>query len=111
MSNGWGITNRPAPTITGHMAVTRSPSGTQGIYIDAIRSGDFIFRPCENPRDSRVAKDGIGSMFPPETINMDIQEGAVLQSYPQRFEVYGSKADQQLQIGNAVPPPGCPSGL
>src|SRR5699024_701658 len=32
-SIGWGITNRPSPTITGHVSVTRSPSGTQNIYL------------------------------------------------------------------------------
>lgn len=103
--NSWGFLDRPAPTITGHMTVSRSPSGTQAIYLDAIRRGQFIFRPCENPRPSRIAKNGIGSLYSPDLVNMSIQEGCILQGYPSNFAVSGSKADQQLQIGNAVPPP------
>lgn len=102
--NRWGLTACPSPTITGHMGVTRSPSGTQAIYLNAIASGNFIFRPCDNPRQSTVAKNGIGSQYSPDLVNISVDEGAVLQSYPRGTIFAGGKADQQLQVGNAVPP-------
>jgi DNA (cytosine-5)-methyltransferase 1 len=102
---GWGLTHRPSPTITGHMTVTRSPSGQQKIYLDAIERGEFIFKkPLYEFTKSATTKGGIGSLYPPDCVNITVQEGAVLQSYPADFQVAGSKAMQQLQIGNAVPP-------
>jgi len=102
---GWGISNRPSPTVTGHMTATRSPSGTQAIYLKAISSGNFIFRPGASRKNSTVAKNGIGSMYPPDSVNITISDGCKLQGYPDGFVISGTKADQQLQVGNAVPPP------
>lgn len=100
---GWGLTRRPSPTLTSHLGVTRSPSGTQAIYRKAIESGDFIFKPVE-PVRSRVAKNGIGSEYAPNTINIDVNEGGILQTYPDGFPFRGTSTEQQLQVGNAVPP-------
>jgi len=44
---------------------------------------------CIHPRDSRA---------------LTIREGARLQSFPDNYIFYGSKAKKNLQIGNAVPP-------
>lgn len=100
---GWGLTERPSPTITSHLGVTRSPSGTQRVYLDAIDRGEFVFKP-EEPVPSRVAKNGIGFRHAPNTVNVTSEEGAVLQSYPRDFPFQGSKTVRDLQIGNAVPP-------
>lgn len=100
---GWGLTQRPSPTLTSHLGVTRSPSGTQAIYRNAIESGDFIFKPVE-PIRSKVAKNGIGSEYAPNTINIDVNEGGILQTYPDGFPFRGTSTEQQLQVGNAVPP-------
>lgn len=100
---GWGITDRPSPTLTSHLGVTRSPSGTQRVYLDAINRGAFVFKAVE-PVPSRVAKNGIGSMYAPNTVNISSEEGAVLQTYPRDFPFQGSKTVVDLQIGNAVPP-------
>lgn len=102
-SLGWGLTERPSPTITSHLGVTRSPSGTQQVYLDAIERGEFVFK-SEEPVPSRVAKNGIGSKYAPNTVNITSEEGAVLQSYPRDFPFQGSKTVKDLQIGNAVPP-------
>lgn len=101
---GWGLTTIPSPTITGHMSVTRSPTGTQAVYLNAIERGEFVFKPGASERASTVAKNGIGAKFPPDSVNITVQEGGILQSYPENFRVHGTKAEQQLQIGNAVPP-------
>lgn len=102
---GWGLTTRVSPTITGHATITRSPSGQQRIYLDAIASGDFVFRePVTDFTPSAVAKNGIGALFPPRSVNVSESEAGVLQSYPEGFKFKGSKHMQQLQIGNAVPP-------
>ena len=100
---GWGITDRPSPTLTSHLGVTRSPTGTQGVYLNAIERGAFIFKPGE-PIPSKVATKGIGSLYAPNTINISSEEGGRLQSYPGDFPFQGSKTMIDLQIGNAVPP-------
>ena len=100
---GWGLTHRASPTLTSHLGVTRSPSGTQRVYLDAIARGEFEFKPVP-PVESRVAKNGIGSKYAPNTVNITSQEGAILMSYPADFPFQGSKTVIDLQIGNAVPP-------
>ena len=100
---GWGMTHRPAPTLTSHLGVTRSPSGTQGTYLDAIRAGEFIFKPVE-PKASTVARNGIGSLYAPNTVNISTNEGGLLSSFPEGFPFQGSKTQQDLIVGNAVPP-------
>lgn len=100
---GWGLKAQPSPTLTSHLGVTRSPSGTQGVYERAIASGEFVFKTVE-PVFSPVARNGIGSRFAPNTVNVSTDEGAMLQSYPSGFPFRGSKTRQDLQVGNAVPP-------
>lgn len=100
---GWGISDRPSPALTSHLGVTRSPSGTQSVYQDAIDRGAFVFKPVE-PTKSTVAKNGIGSRYAPNTVNITSEEGAVLQTYPKSFPFQGTKTMKSLQIGNAVPP-------
>lgn len=100
---GWGITDSPSPTLTSHLGVTRSPTGTQGVYLNAIERGAFIFKPGE-PIPSKVATKGIGSLYAPNMINISSEEGGRLQSYPGGFPFQGSKTMIDLQIGNAVPP-------
>jgi DNA (cytosine-5)-methyltransferase 1 len=99
---GWGMTRRPSPTLTSHLGVTRSPSGTQGAYLDAIRSGGFIFKPVE-PKASNVARNGIGSLYAPNTVNMDTNEGGLLNSFPDNFPFQGTKTQRDTIVGNAVP--------
>ena len=100
---GWGMTRRPSPTLTSHLGVTRSPSGTQGAYLDAIRSGGFIFKPVE-PKVSNVARNGIGSLYAPNTVNIDTNEGGLLNSFPDDFPFQGTKTQRDTIVGNAVPP-------
>ena len=79
---GWGMTSAPSPTTTGHLEVTRSPSGTQKAYLRAIDNREFTFKNADNTPSER-ATSGIGAMFPPGHININNEEGAKLQSYPE----------------------------
>ena len=78
---GWGMTSAPSPTITGHLGVTRSPSGTQKTYLREIDNNEFTFKNADNTPSKR-ATSGIGAMFPPGHVNINNEEGGVLQSYP-----------------------------
>ena len=40
----------------------------------------------------------------PASVNITVQEAAILQSYPADFRFAGRKGMQGLQVGNAVPP-------
>lgn len=100
----WGLTNRPAPTLTGH-AYSRSASGTQLIIIDAIASGDFILGAGHTLESRLTGRPGwLGRSHHKEAIDPTVPENLALQSYPSDFQIAGSSAEQQLQIGNAVPP-------
>ena len=78
---GWGLIEQPSPTLTSHLGVMRSPTGTQGVYLDAIERGEFDFNDVE-PIPTKIATNGIGSKFAPNTVNVDEAEASVLQSYP-----------------------------
>lgn len=101
---GWGITDRPAPTITSKVGVTNSASGTQAVYEKAILRGAFKFKPGGDPSPSKVAKSGIAARYAPGLINATVEDNKVLQSFPRDMEFFGNTSSQQLQIGNAVPP-------
>lgn len=101
---GWGFTKRQSPTLTGHVAVTRSPTGTQKAYLNAIDAGEFVMRPGHSTKASTVAKSGIGAIYPPDAVNLTQRDALLLQSYPESFKLAGTKASWQLQVGNAVPP-------
>ena len=101
---GWGITDRPHPGITSHLGVTRSPTGTQQVYQSAIDRGAFEFKDVA-PIASKVAVNGIGSRYAPNTINLNDRDGAIIAGYPEDFPFKGTKTQRHLQIGNSVPPP------
>lgn len=89
---GWGFTERPAVTVGN--AVGRGLIGGQGAkdsVVAAIEAGSFI--PSVHALDDSYAEQ---TRIPPT-------EAGLLQSYP-LFEFQGTKTQQFLQIGNAVPP-------
>lgn len=110
--SGWGFTDRPAMTVTGHGLVTRSPTGQKQAIVTAAEQGEFIFRPpftAETAaQDDYVAREdgylALSDMFHPDAVNCTTEENAVLQSYEPPFVFCGTKTKQFLQIGNAVPP-------
>jgi DNA (cytosine-5)-methyltransferase 1 len=103
---GWGLTKRPAPTITGHISFSRSPSGTQRIILDAIEKGEFVFRPPYTEANAgRQEEGGLGMRYLGAAVNPTLFEAQLLQTYPPEFSFKGANMTEiETQIGNAVPP-------
>lgn len=103
---GWGFTNRPAMTVTGHGMLTRSPSGQKKAVVDAADAGEYRFRP---PFDAETAKKAeykpqesgylsASEMFYPDAINCSPEENAMLQSYPSALRSnYGTGGDPKAR--------------
>jgi len=90
---GWGFVTRPAMTVSN--AVGRGLQGGSGArktVQDALADGSFV--PSIHAKDSSYA----------ESTRITVAEAGVLQSYPRDFKWQGTKTNQFLQIGNAVPP-------
>lgn len=111
MSSGWGLTNRPAPTIHGKLPFTRGASGTKQIVGAAIYSGYFIarlpFTDSDLVTSERADLDygtSFAARFNGAAINPKVEDAVALQSYPKGFLVAGCKQERELQVGNAVPP-------
>lgn len=103
----WGFTNRPYPTMTGHVTATRSTSGMQNVFRRAIEANEFMPPPPFTSMDEAVLSDdrlSLSRAYRPEAVNVTIAEAAILQTYPPGFEFAGRKGMQGLQVGNAVPP-------
>lgn len=102
---GWGLTHRTSPTITSHTGISRTTRGSQQVYERAIERGEFIFKkPLQDGTPSTRATNGIGFRYPPDCINTSLEEEALLQTFPVGFQFGGTKKEQAVQVGNAVPP-------
>jgi len=89
----WGFVSRPAMTVSN--AVGRGLQGGSGArktIQDALADGTFV--PSIHAKDNSYA----------ESTRITVAEAGVLQSYPRDFKWQGTKTNQFLQIGNAVPP-------
>ena len=110
---GWGFTQRPAPTITSKGFVSRCATGTQIMALKAIQDGKFVFKNGMTESDARLegydapigSTVGIAKRYKVEAINMSPEDESKIMGYPDNFIWKGSKSNQQLQRGNAVPPP------
>jgi DNA (cytosine-5)-methyltransferase 1 len=104
---GWGMTERPALTVTGHGPLTRQPTGQQNAVRAAIEAGEFLFRPPFTPETAVTDHEerlSLSRGFAAGSVSFTPEEAGVLQSYPRGFEFAGKRSKQFLQVGNAVPP-------
>lgn len=129
---GWGMTNRPYPTI----ACSRSTGGPDKekvggsaaratIYAE-LAGGDWVFqvnshanatrRPLSEPAPTLTSGHAaleIG-FYPPSrpgerlaakpTVRLELPEAGVLQTFPADYPWQGTKTKKFQQIGNAIPP-------
>ena len=110
----WGFTDRPAMTVLGHGSVSRGPTGQKRGIMNAIEAETFILREpftlesARKPGDhGYIARGEVASIrdrYHSEAINFTIEEGAVLQTFPDNFPWRGNRNRQWETIGNAVPP-------
>lgn len=87
---GWGFTNRPAMTVTGHGLLTRSPTGQKKAVVEAAEAGEYRFRPpytseTAEREDYQPQDSGYLSMsekYHGDAVNCIPEENAIPQSYP-----------------------------
>lgn len=110
---GWGMSERPSPTITGGGTETGGAEPIAKLARYTSRP-DWVFRrPATTivadprlggPGRSEFVKGGVSRQDRPGSMRLEAREAALLQSYPADFPFQGGKGKQFLQIGNAVPP-------
>lgn len=91
---GWGFSNRPALTVTGHGILTRHPTGQQRAVFAAVADDTFAFRPPYKALDD-AEKDpaepiSLSRRFHGAAVNVSVEEAAALQSYPTAVKSMGA---------------------
>ncbi|MEU0784711.1 DNA cytosine methyltransferase [Streptomyces sp. NPDC006173] len=104
---GWGYIQRPAPTVTGGGTRTGGAEPFGNASRKAMRAA------MENPghwawkRPAPTVSGTVGHVGGKQSgghLNLQPDEGAVLQSFRCGYPFQGNKGQRSLQIGNAVPP-------
>ncbi|MFF7921777.1 DNA cytosine methyltransferase [Streptomyces mirabilis] len=104
---GWGYIQRPAPTVTGGGTRTGGAEPFGNASRKAMRAA------MDNPghwawkRPAPTVSGTVGHVGGKQTgghLNLEPDEGAVLQSFRRGYPFQGNKGQRSLQIGNAVPP-------
>lgn len=104
---GWGYTRRPAPTVTGGGTATGGAEPFGNASRRAMRAamndpGHWAWR---TPAPTVTGTVGhVGGKKAGGHLNLAVEEGAVLQSFPADYPFQGNKGQRSLQVGNAVPP-------
>lgn len=84
--HGWGLTDRPSPTITG--------GGVEAGGAEPIaKLARYTTRPDWKPRRNRAGN-----------VRVEVFEAGLLQGFPSDYPWQGTQGKQYLQAGNAVPP-------
>lgn len=109
----WGLTERPAPTITGGGTETGGAEPIAKLVERWTTRPDWCYRRPSTTvvgtfRPDVIAAPGyrtsVSRQNAPDSVRVTVHEAGVLQSFPADFPWRGAKGKQYLQAGNAVPP-------
>lgn len=109
----WGLTERPAPTITGSGTETGGAEPIAKIVERWTTRPDWCYRRPSTTivgsfKPEIVAAPGyrttVSRQNAPDSVRVTVHEAGVLQSFPVDYPWQGAKGKQFLQAGNAVPP-------
>ena len=90
-----------------HLAMRHSPAVQEKIAAIPIGRGPMSYRKLDPTKPANTLFSG--HRAPPAHYNysrsITVREAARLQGFPDDFRIYGSFANQMMQVTNAVPPP------
>lgn len=110
---GWGLQERPSPTITGGGTETGGAEPIAKLNERWTNRPDWAWRRPSTTivgtfKPEVVAAPGyrttVSRQNAPDSVRVTVQEAGVLQSFPADYPWQGAKGKQFLQAGNAVPP-------
>jgi DNA (cytosine-5)-methyltransferase 1 len=110
---GWGLTERPAPTMTGGGTETGGAEPIAKLVERWTTRPDWCYRRPSTTivgsfKPEIVAAPGyrttVSRQNAPNSVRVTVEEAGVLQSFPANYPWQGAKGKQFLQAGNAVPP-------
>lgn len=110
---GWGLTERPAPTVTGGGTETGGAEPIAKIQERWASRPDWCYRRPSTTivgsfKPEIVAAPGyrttVSRQNAPDSVRVTVKEAGVLQSFPADYPWQGARGKQFLQCGNAVPP-------
>jgi DNA (cytosine-5)-methyltransferase 1 len=109
---GWGLTERPAPTVTGGGTETGGAEPIAKLVERWTTRPDWCYRRPATTivgtfKPEVVAAPGyrvdVSRQNAPDSVRVTVAEAGVLQSFPADHPWQGAKGKQYLQAGNAIP--------
>jgi DNA (cytosine-5)-methyltransferase 1 len=104
---GWGYTQRPAPTVTGGGTATGGAEPFGNGSRKAMRAAMADPRHWAHHRPAHTVSGTVGHVGGKQAgghLNLEPEEGAVLQTFPADHPFQGNKNQRARQIGDAMPP-------
>lgn len=104
---GWGYTQRPAPTVTGGGVATGGAEPFGNGSRKAMRAAMDDPRHWAWKRPAHTVSGTVGHVGGKQAgghLNLEPEDGAVLQTFQRTFPFQGTKGQISRQIGDAVPP-------
>jgi DNA (cytosine-5)-methyltransferase 1 len=104
---GWGYTRRPAPTVTGGGVATEGAEPFGNGSRKAMRAAMDDPRHWAWKRPAHTVSGTVGHVGGKQAgghLNLEPEEGAVLQTFDGGYPFQGTKGQRSRQIGDAVPP-------
>lgn len=110
---GWGLQERPAPTVTGGGTETGGAEPIAKLVERWTTRPDWCYRRPSTTvvgtfKPEVIAAPGyrtdISRQNAPDSVRVTVAEAGILQSFPAEFPWQGAKGKQFLQAGNAIPP-------